>query len=95
VHKDLSRYGFDFFMAAQNVERGCCTPTHYVCLHNDSDLTQSELMKLTFWQCFGYFGWSGAVKVPCVLQYAKKLSMQGGDVVKRDYNENMDGLHFI
>lgn len=82
VGKGISRYGFDFHMSPHNVTEGTCTPTQFNVVYNTSNLTEDELWTLTFESCFGYFNWSGAVRVPSPLQYANKLSMLIGDSMK-------------
>ena len=39
VSTEMSRFKFDFFLAAQNVTQGTCTPTHYICLYNSTKMT--------------------------------------------------------
>lgn len=71
-------------MAAQNVTEGTCNPTQFNVIYNTSNLTEDEIWTITFESCFGYFNWSGAVKVPASLQYANKLSTLIGDSMKSE-----------
>lgn len=41
--------GFDYFMVAQNVNRGTATPTHYECLYNDTGLSADTFYELTYY----------------------------------------------
>ena len=40
--------------------------------------------ELLYTQCFNYMNWSGSIKVPSVVQYAKKLSMFVGQYIGSD-----------
>ena len=39
------------------------------------------LSELIFGQCFNYVNWSGSIKVPGILQYAKKCAKFHGEVM--------------
>ena len=73
---------FDFHLTAQKVTQGTCTPTHYIVVYNDSKITQEELAQFTYDQCFSYFNWQGAVKVPANLQCADKLAKLIGESIQ-------------
>ena len=75
---------FNFFMIAQKVTQGTCTPTHYVTLYNDTNLDENTIYELTFSQCFNYYNWQGAVKVPALVQYCTKLAYFVGQHLKKD-----------
>ena len=53
-------------------------PTFYRVLHSDTFLEEGVIEELLFSQCFNYMNWSGSIKVPSVMQYAKKLGMFAG-----------------
>ena len=61
-------------MQAHSVTRACAHPAFYRVALDESDLTQKELITLTHSQCYNYFNWAGAGKVPGCLQYNKKLT---------------------
>lgn len=67
--------GFEFYLVAQQCNRGTVRPTFYKVAYCDSSLEEGLIEELMFSQCFNYMNWSGAIKVPAVLEYAKKLSM--------------------
>ena len=58
---------YDFYLYGLG---GICVPTHYRVVCNESDLTEDMLIKLTYYQCFGYYNWTGAIRVPACLKYA-------------------------
>jgi aubergine-like protein len=41
---------------------------------NTSNIPMEALISFTFDQCFNYYNWEGAVKVPACVQCATKLS---------------------
>lgn len=38
------------------------------------------LAELTYNQCYGYYNWTGAVRVPACLQYANKFAKQCSEI---------------
>jgi aubergine-like protein len=75
---------YDFHLCAQNVRQGSCTPVHLVVAHNTSKMSQEELIQLTYDQCFNYYNWGGAVKVPGALQCANKVAKLASQHIRRD-----------
>ena len=73
----------EFFMVAQKVTQGSSNPTRYQVLLNECEYDQQTLEEITFFQAFNYYGWSGAVKVPAVCQYAHKLAYHVGENYKQ------------
>jgi aubergine-like protein len=74
VNSGVVSRNFDFFMVAQNCNKGTATPTYYKVIHNTSRLNEGQLQELLYGQCFNYMNWSGSVRVPGVCQYSRKLS---------------------
>lgn len=75
---------YDFHLTAQKVTQGTCTPTHYIVVYDKSKLSQESLSQFTYDQCFNYYNWQGAVKVPANLQCADKLAKLVGESIQRD-----------
>ena len=73
---------FDFFLAAQRVTEGTCTPTHYQIVHNTSKISIEDFSQFTYEQCFNYYNWTGAVKVPATMQCANKLAKLVGESIQ-------------
>ncbi|CAD8170790.1 unnamed protein product [Paramecium pentaurelia] len=88
-----SKY-FDFFLAAQYVTQGTCTPTHYTVLDNNTQFTEEMFWQITYFQCFNYWNWTGAVKVPACVQYAHKLAFLVGDTFQKAVHQNLQKQHF-
>ena len=65
---------YDFHLAAQYVTQGTCTPTLFRVAYDTTKMPQEALITFTFEQCFNYYNWEGAVRVPACLQCADKLS---------------------
>lgn len=73
---------YDFHLAAQKVTQGTCTPTLFKVGYDSSKMPQEALISFTFEQCFNYYNWEGAVRVPACLQCADKLSRLFGESIK-------------
>lgn len=72
---------YDFHLAAQYVTQGTCTPTLFRIAYDKSKVPQEALISFTFEQCFNYYNWEGAVRVPACLQCADKLSKLVGQYI--------------
>jgi aubergine-like protein len=46
-------------------------------------MEEGVLQELIFGQCFNYVNWTGSIKVPSVLQYAKKSAKFSSEVLER------------
>ena len=65
---------YDFFMVAQNCNRGAATPTYFKVIYNTSEMKEGQLQELLYTQCFNYMNWSGSIRVPSVCQYSRKIA---------------------
>ena len=50
------------------------------------DLPLHAIAQLTFEQCFNYYNWHGAIKIPSVLQCGDKLSTLVGEHIQQNVN---------
>ncbi|XP_072917852.1 piwi-like protein 2 [Hemitrygon akajei] len=57
-HTVISQEWFEFFLLAHAVQRGCATPTRYICLLNTMNLSPDHVQRLTFKLCHLYWNWS-------------------------------------
>ena len=66
---------FEFYIQPQFVNQGTATPSHYQVMcsfqHNDEVLKLEQLEKLTFYLCYYYFTWAGAIREPGALKMAE------------------------
>lgn len=74
INSTVVSSNYDFYMVAQNCNKGAATPTYYKVIHDSSSLNEGQLEELIYSQCFNYMNWSGSVRVPGVCQYARKLA---------------------
>lgn len=80
---------YDFYLIAQNVQRGTATPTHYKVIYDSSDLPAGMIQELVYMLCFSYMNWSGAIRVPAPCQYAHKLSVFVSQHLNEDPKEDL------
>ena len=85
----------EFFMVAQNVTEGTATPTRYQVLLNECNYSSEDLHQITYYQAFNYYGWSGAVKVPAVCQYAHKLAYHVGENYRQSSKFMKYNLYYL
>ena len=66
---------FEFFIQPQFVNQGTATPSHYQVMctyqHTDESLKLEQLEKITFYLCYYYFTWAGAIREPGTLKMAE------------------------
>lgn len=62
----------NFYLIAQDVNRGTATPTHYEVIFNNSSLELDKVIEVAYSFTHGYSNWRGPVKVPSCVQYAHK-----------------------
>ena len=74
IDNNFNDNAYEFYMQSHSVYRACAHPVFYRVILNESQLTQKDLIAFTHAQCFNYFNWTGAGKVPGCLQYNKKLT---------------------
>ena len=52
--------------------KGSTVPNHYKIIYADSKIEIGLIQEVIFSQCFNYVNWTGSIKIPGILQYAKK-----------------------
>jgi aubergine-like protein len=70
-------------LVAQQSNRGTIKPTFYKTVYTDSKLEEGFFQELIYSQCFNYMNWSGSIKIPSVMQYAKKLGAFIGQYINK------------
>ncbi|CAK67978.1 unnamed protein product (macronuclear) [Paramecium tetraurelia] len=88
----ITSSNFDYFITAQYVTQGTCTPTHYRVLENDTNWSEELFWQFTYYQCFNYQNWTGAVRVPSCVQYAHKLAYLIGDTYQGTLHKRLAHL---
>ncbi len=83
INSDIVSENYDFFLISQQSNKGSTVPNHYKVIFNTSKLEEGVLQELIFGQCFNYVNWTGSIKVPSVLQYAKKNAKFSSEVLDR------------
>lgn len=73
INSDLVSSNYDFYLISQQASRGSTIPTYYQVLYNNSKLEEGMIQEIVYDQCFNYCNWTGSIKIPSPIQYAKKL----------------------
>ena len=81
VSSNIVSKNYDFFIISQKSNKGAIVPNYYKVITCDSKLQEGHLQELIYSQCFNYVNWTGSIKVPAVLQYAKKCAKFNAEVV--------------
>lgn len=63
----------------------------------NSEIEEGLLHELIFSQCFNYVNWTGSIKIPGILQYAKKCAKFSAEALDGEkVNEELDSkLYFV
>ena len=78
---DVVSKDYDFYLISQGSNKGTAVPNHYKVVYSDSKIQEGLLQEIAFSQCFNYVNWTGSIKVPSIMQYAKKASTFGAEVL--------------
>lgn len=81
ISEGLVSPNYDFFMVSQQPNKGSSVPNHYRVIWSNSTIEEGALQELCFTQCFNYVNWTGSIKVPAILQYAKKCAKFHAEVL--------------
>lgn len=72
IDHSITRTGlFDFYLVSQNMRHGTATPSHYVVIENECELTPDILQQLSYKLTYQYFNWPGSIRVPAPCQVRK------------------------
>jgi aubergine-like protein len=97
VSESIVSNNYDFFMVSQYANRGSTIPNHYRVIYTDSKMQEDVLQELIYNQCFNYVNWTGSIKIPGILQYARKCTKFNTEVLeKKKISEELENkLYFI
>ncbi|XP_031505883.1 uncharacterized protein LOC116268319 [Nymphaea colorata] len=84
VSENFVSNNYDFFLVSQQATKGTMIPNHYRVVYCTSKMEEGLLQELIFSQCFNYVNWTGSIKVPAVLQYAKKCAKFVAEVMDKE-----------
>ena len=63
---------FEFYLQCPDVDRGCASPVHFLCVYNNNDdMTINDYEDVSYKQSFYYWNWPGPIRVPAALKYAE------------------------
>ncbi|XP_046398495.1 piwi-like protein Ago3 [Ischnura elegans] len=85
----------DFFLVSQSVREGTVTPTHYIILHDSSEMKIDHIQRLTYKLCFMYYNWPGGIRVPAPCQYAHKLAYLTGQHTRSPHSNKLSNKLFF
>lgn len=72
VDHSITRCGlFDFYLVSQNMRHGTVTPSHYVVIANECNLSPDILQQLSYKLTYQYFNWPGSIRVPAPCQVSQ------------------------
>lgn len=87
---------YDFFLVSQHVRQGTVTPTHYIVVHDTSDMQVNHVQRLTYKMTHLYYNWPGTIRVPAPCQYAHKLAYLVGQSIHKEPAQKLgDRLYFL
>ncbi|XP_021965267.2 piwi-like protein Ago3 [Folsomia candida] len=95
-HTVTRRNYFDFFLVSQLIREGTVNPTHYIVLHDNSDIKPDVIQKFAYATSFMYYNWAGSIRVPAMCQYAHKAAGLVGQHIGREPSAKMnDKLYYL
>ncbi|KAL1122035.1 hypothetical protein AAG570_003441 [Ranatra chinensis] len=95
-HSVTRRDWYDFFLVSQNVRQGTVSPTHYIVVHNSTNMTPDQVQRVSYKLTHLYYNWPGTVRVPAPCQYAHKLAYLVGESTHKEACEKLcDKLYYL
>jgi aubergine-like protein len=70
----ISPGSYEFYIQPQYVNMGTATPTRFQVLMDDTKMSLEEIEQITYYMCYYYWNWAGAIRVPAVLKYSEVYS---------------------
>jgi len=84
THKNF----FEFYIQPQEVNEGSATPSCYHVAYGNLNFPEI-VPKLTYYLCYLYSNWQGAVRVPNVLKAAEKISKMTAKYTRNELNDKL------
>ncbi len=81
---------FEFYLQCPEVQLGTASPVHFLCIYNNNEeISLDDYEKITFYQSFYYWNWTGPVRIPAVLKYAEIANHFSSKNLKNDVFKNL------
>jgi hypothetical protein len=63
---------YDFYLNSADSRQGTCSPTHYIILHDDTELTAIQIYKLTYYLTYLCYNTTKSIRVPAPLYFVTR-----------------------
>ena len=81
---------FEFYLQCPEVNLGTASPVHFLCIYNNNDdISLDDYEKITFYQSFYYWNWTGPIRIPAVLKYAEIANSFSTKNLKNEVLKNL------
>lgn len=67
-----SKDKYDFYLNSAESRQGTCSSTHYIVLHDNTDLTAMQIYKLTYYLTYLNYNTTKSIKVPAPLYFVMR-----------------------
>ncbi|RWS16906.1 piwi-like protein 1 isoform X1 [Dinothrombium tinctorium] len=82
-HTVTRRSYYNFYLISQHVTQGTVTPTHYITLYDNNNMTPDRMQRITYKLTYLYYNFPATIRVPAPCLYAHKAANLIGQFVKR------------
>ena len=88
---------FEFYLQCPDVDRGCASPVHFLCVYNNNEeMTINDFEDISYKQSFYYWNWPGPIRVPAALKYAEVANTFSNKYLTHEVkNELKDSPYYI
>ena len=87
---------FEFYLQCPEVQLGTASPVHFLCIYNNNeDITFDDFEKITFYQSFYYWNWTGPIRIPAVLKFAELANSFNTKNLKNDVLKNLKSTPYF
>jgi len=63
---------YDFYLNSAQSSQGTCSSTHYIVLHDDTELSANQIYKLTYYLTFLSYNTTKSIRVPSPLYFVTR-----------------------
>ena len=88
---------FEFYLQCPDVDRGCASPVHFLCIYNNNEnMTINDYEDISYKQSYYYWNWPGPIRVPAALKYAEVANTFSNKYLNHEVKiELKDSPYFI
>ena len=87
---------FEFYLQCPEVQLGTASPVHFFCIYNNNEnISLDDYEKITFYQSFYNWNWTGPIRIPAVLKFAELANSFSSKNLKNEVLKNLKSTPYF